>query len=84
MAQLGYREIVAIATEPGILYRDMFRSEPIPDVWEGVSIHIIRPDTDLATMGTDFTEVSEEGMVRVYEYGKEKGREFLQAYTHGR
>jgi hypothetical protein len=78
MAQLGYDEVIAIATEPGALYRDMFCSEPIPGDWQGVPIHIIRPDVDLATMGTDFIDVTEEGMVAVYEYGKEKGREFLQ------
>jgi hypothetical protein len=77
MAQLGYNEVVAIGTEPGALYRDMFRREPIPERWEGASIHIIRPDVDLATMGADFTDVTEEGLLAVYEYGKEKGREFL-------
>ena len=80
MAQQGYREVIAIATEPGELYRDMFRSERIPDVWEGVPIHVIRPDRDVAEMGTDFTGASEEGMVAVYGYGEEKGREFLATW----
>jgi len=79
MAQRGYDEVIAIANEPGALYRDMFQSEPIPAVWEGVPIHIIRPDRDPAEMGADFTEVSEEGLVAVYEYGKEKGRAFLES-----
>ncbi|MFL5628956.1 MAG: hypothetical protein ACJ788_25530 [Ktedonobacteraceae bacterium] len=77
MAQQGYQEVIAIATEPGILYRDIFQSEPIPTTYAGVPIHIVRPDIDLASTGTDFTSMTEEGMVVVYAYGKEKGREFL-------
>ncbi len=81
MAQQGYAEVIAIATEPGPLYRDIFRSEPIPDVWQGISIHVIRPDRDPGEMGAGFTDMTEEGMVAVYEYGKEKGREFLADLT---
>jgi len=77
MAQQGYAEVIAIATEPGQLYRDIFHSEPVPDFWQGVSINVIRPDRDPGEMGTGFTDMTEEGMVAVYEYGKEKGREFL-------
>jgi len=77
MVQAGYREVIAVATEPGELYRDIFGREPVPEVWEGASIHIIRPQKDLVGMGVNFTEVSAEGMVEVYEYGMEKGREFV-------
>ena len=71
MAQQGYAEVIAVATEPGPLYRDIFRSEPIPDVWQGVLIHVIRPYRDPGEMGAGFTDMTEEGMVAVYEYGKE-------------
>src|SRR6266849_6850323 len=48
MAQAGYGEVIAVATEPGELYyRDIFGREPIPDVWEGAPIHVIRPERDL-------------------------------------
>lgn len=77
MAQQGYTEVIAVATEPGPLYRDIFRSELIPDVWQGVPIHVIRPERGPGEMGAGFTDVTEEGMVAVYEYGKEKGKEFL-------
>src|SRR5947209_11241276 len=80
LAQMGYREVIAIATEPGPLYRDIFQSTPIPSNWEGTPIHIIQPDIDPAQQGVDFTSMAEEGMVAVYEYGKEKGREFLMAF----
>src|SRR6266702_8027509 len=63
MARWGYREVIAIATEPGTLYRDIFQSEPIPSTWQGVPIHLIQPGIDPAKLGADFTEVSDEGLV---------------------
>ncbi len=81
MVQAGYGEVIAVATEPGELYRDIFGREPIPDVWEGAPIYVIRPARDLVEMGVNFTEVSEEGMVAVYEYGMEKGKEFVYRWN---
>ncbi len=78
MAQRGYREIIAISNEPGVLYRDIFQSEAIPDDWQGVPIHIIRPEIDPATMGADFTDVTDEGLVAGYKHGLEIGREFVK------
>src|SRR6266705_3107413 len=77
MVQAGYGEVIAVATEPGELYRDIFGREPIPEVREGAPIYVIRPERDLVEMGVNFTDVSEEGMVAVYEHGMEKGREFV-------
>ena len=82
MAQAGYQTVIAIATEPGPLYRDIFQSEPVPDRWEGTSIHIIRPAIDPARLGAGFTELTDEGLVAAYEHGKEKGREFLSSMHH--
>jgi predicted acylesterase/phospholipase RssA len=80
MAQQGYREVIAIATEPGVLYHDIFQSEPIPSDWNGVPIHIIRPDIDPATFGADYTDVTDEGLVAGYEHGIKKGQEFLASW----
>lgn len=80
MAQQGYREVIAIATEPGELYRDIFQSEPIPSIWEGVSIHIIRPSIDPAKLGADFTDITDEGLVAGYEHGLEIGRAFVEEW----
>ncbi len=80
MAQQGYREVIAIATEPGELYRDIFQSEPIPFVWEGVPIHIIRPSIDPALLGADFTDITGEGLVAGYEHGLEIGRAFVEEW----
>jgi hypothetical protein len=80
MARRGYRTVIAVVNEPGPVYTDMFQNALIPDEWNGIPIHIIQPDRDLATMGADFTTVTEAGLVSVYDYGKTKGREFLQTY----
>jgi len=82
MAERGYAEVIAVATEPGTLYRDIFQSEVIPAIWQGIPIHSIRPDKDPAEMGVGFTDVTEEGMVAVYEHGKEKGREFVEKWIN--
>ena len=80
LARQGYREVIAIATEPGVLYRDIFQSEPIPDSWEGTPIHIIRPEIDPAIMGADFTNVTDEGLVAGYQHGLEVGRKFVERW----
>ena len=80
LAQQGYNEVIAIVTEPGVLYRDIFQSEPISSSWNSVPIHIIRPDIDPATMGADFTDVTDEGLVAGYAHGMEKGREFVEKW----
>ncbi len=80
MARHGYREVIAIATEPGVLYRDIFQSEPIPLVWQDAPIHIIRPTIDPAKLGADFTDVTDEGLVAGYEHGLEIGRMFVEEW----
>ena len=80
MARHGYREVIAIATEPGVLYRDIFQSEPVPFVWQDVPIHIIRPTIDPAKLGADFTDVTDEGLVAGYEHGLEIGRAFVEEW----
>lgn len=82
MAQAGYQEIIAIATEPGALHRDIFQREAIPESYNGAPIHIIRPQIDPASLGADFTEVTDEGLVAGYAHGLEVGRTFLEEW-HG-
>ncbi len=77
MAERGYKEVIAIATEPGILYHDLFQIEEIPSNFQGVPIHIIQPDFDLKELGVDFTDATAEWLLAVYQHGEEKGKEFL-------
>ena len=77
MIDAGYKEVIAISNEPGIFYRDMFGLEVIPENYQGIDIHIIKPDIDLKEMGVDFTNATLEGLSKVYQHGEEKGKEFL-------
>ncbi|MEM9926349.1 MAG: hypothetical protein AAF915_21790 [Cyanobacteria bacterium P01_D01_bin.50] len=77
MIDAGYKEVIAISNEPGILDRDMFGKMAIPASYQGISIHIIKPDTDPKEMGVDFTNATPDGLLHVYKHGQEKGQEFL-------
>lgn len=77
MVALGYSPVIAIWTEAGPLYRDIFGDQIVPDVMDGVPIHVIRPDMDLTEIGVDFTQCSDEGLGAAFRHGEEKGREFL-------
>ncbi|WP_310481268.1 hypothetical protein [Chamaesiphon sp. VAR_48_metabat_403] len=77
MVAAGYSETIAIANEPGTMYRDMFHIEPIPRQVRDVRIHIIRPDVHLKELGVDFTKATPAGLVSVYHHGRDKGLEFV-------
>ncbi|MCC3405553.1 MAG: hypothetical protein JGK17_08160 [Microcoleus sp. PH2017_10_PVI_O_A] len=77
MVDIGYKEVIAIANEPGLLYRDICQIEPLPNVWKNTSIRTIQPDLDPKILGVDFTSATAEGLMSLYRHGEEKGREFL-------
>ena len=77
MVERGYKRVIAIATEPGNLYRDLFQQEVIPKQHKQVPIHQIQPDTDLKELGVDFFQTTPEGLSAVYQHGLDKGKEFL-------
>lgn len=78
MVDAGYKEIIAIFNEPGMLYRDMFQIEEIPGSHDGANIHTIQPDINLVDLGVNFTDASSEGLIAAYQHGEEKGKDFLQ------
>ena len=77
MVDRGYQEVMAIATEPGNLYRDLFGQEVIRDRYRQVPVHQIKPDINLKELGVDFFQATPEGISAVYQHGLDKGREFL-------
>lgn len=77
LAEKGYDEVIAIATTPGDLYRDLFGTQVVPGTWAGARIQVIAPDVDPKTLGADFTDATHEGMHAVFEHGMAKGRAFL-------
>ncbi len=76
MIDLGYAQVVAVATEP-TLYRDIMQDRPIPTSWRGRPIHIIRPEFDPASRGVNYTRADEAGLVLVYQHGREQALSFL-------
>jgi len=80
MVEKGYQEVIAIANEPGILYRDFFGLETIPNRYQDIPIYLIQPDVDPKTLGVDFTKASEEGLTALYRHGEEKGQQFISRY----
>jgi hypothetical protein len=77
MADAGYHEVIAIAPDPGPVYRDLARTEALPETRRGVPIHMVRPDADPSNVGVDYADATEAGLVEVYWRGEEQGREFL-------
>ncbi len=80
MVDLGSTQVIAISTEAGEAYRDIFADETIPSELNGVPIHLIRPQYDLKTIGVDFTSCTEDGLVTAFEHGEEVGRDFLNGW----
>ena len=81
MVEAGYQTVIAIANEPGKLYRDMFQLEEIPGNYQGVNIHIIRPDVDPQELGVNFTDATPEGLSALYKHGEEIGKRMLADLT---
>jgi hypothetical protein len=77
LADSGYQNIIAIATEPGEITKDFFSGKPIGNKWYNSSIYWIKPEMNLKEFGVDFTKASKEGIEKVFEYGIEKGKEFI-------
>lgn len=78
LAQLGCDRVIAIATEPGELYRNLFGTEIIPSMWQNVAIKIVKPDLNLKELGVDFTSASNKGFELAYQHGQDKGQEFIK------
>jgi predicted acylesterase/phospholipase RssA len=78
LAERGYDTVIAIATEPGVFYRDLFQDRPVPHSHNGARIIHVQPDTDPKDMGVDFTRATEKGIADLYQHGIEKGRMVVQ------
>ena len=78
LADKGYQKIIAIATEPGKITRDFFSNEPIGNRWNNSFIYWIKPEMNLKELGVDFTKASKEGIEKAFEYGIDKGNEFIK------
>ncbi|NJL94490.1 MAG: hypothetical protein HC915_12595 [Anaerolineae bacterium] len=80
VAALGYDAVIAVYTEPGTIYRDLFQQTTLPQFAYGVPIYPIQPEVDLATLGAHFTECSDEGVEAAYRHGEAMGVRFLEQW----
>jgi hypothetical protein len=79
LAQRGCDKVVAISPEEGQVYRDFFRAEKLPSSYGNVPILTVQPPWDLAEIGVNHVNVTEEGLEKAYELGLRAGTEFLQS-----
>ena len=80
LAEEGYKNIIAIATEPGDIYKDFFSDVPINDEVSGSKVYWIKPEENLKNLGVDFTKAAKDGIENVFTYGIILGDKFIQQY----
>lgn len=69
MAERGFDAILAIATEPAPVARDLFGTAVLPEEWNGVPIVTVCPARDLKEIGVDFQHATVEGLERAFAEG---------------
>jgi predicted acylesterase/phospholipase RssA len=79
LAQRGCDRVIAISPEAGQVYRDFFQTEKMPSSYGKIPILIVQPLLNLAEIGVDYMNVTEEGLEKAYELGLRAGTEFLQS-----
>jgi predicted patatin/cPLA2 family phospholipase len=79
LAQRGCDKVIAISPEAGQVYRDFFQAEKLPSSYGKIPILIVQPLLNLAEIGVDYINVTEEGLEKAYELGLRAGTEFLQS-----
>ena len=69
MADRGFDAVLAIATEPAPVARDLFGTTLLPCKWNGVPIVTVCPPRDLKDIGVDFNHASREGLQQAFTEG---------------
>lgn len=77
MSALAYRDVIAITSDPGPIYRDIFRTQAIPEMSWRSRIRIIRPTMDPKTLGVDETSAAEKGLMALFDHGLDRGLQFV-------
>jgi hypothetical protein len=69
MADREFDAVLAIATEPAPVHRDLFGTTPLPVEWNGVPIVMVCPQRDLKDIGVDFQHASMDGLEHAFTEG---------------
>lgn len=78
LTELGYKNILCICTEKDKVVYDLFSDEEIPSLLNGAKIEFIKPDCELKNMGVDFYTITGDGLDRVFEYGYNRGIDYIK------
>lgn len=81
MVEAGYQKVIAITNEPGMVTSDMFGLKEIPETYQNVDIHIVKPDMNSTEFGVDFTSATPSGLSVFYQHGIEKGKDIAKDIT---
>jgi len=79
LARRGCDRVIAISPDEGQVYRDFFRAEKMPASHGNTPILIVQPLLNLAEIGVNHVNVTDEGLEKAYELGLRAGAEFLQS-----
>ena len=79
MAELGFDAVLAIATEPAPVARDLFGTRLVPEEWNGVPIVTVCPRRDLKDIGVDFQHASRDGLEQAFTEGIAAAQSTLSA-----
>ncbi|MFD4372337.1 hypothetical protein [Streptomyces sp. NPDC058486] len=79
VAATGVTDLIVIGADPFPVFRDIYASEEIADgsTLDGATVHVIKPDEDLKTLGVDYAAASPEGLTSAYDLGLAAGHRFL-------
>ena len=77
LAAMEYREVIAIGSETGPIYRDIFHSSVIPEMAWRSRVRVIRPAISPKSMGVEETAATEHGLISLYDHGLDQGLRFI-------
>ncbi len=80
LAEKGYKNIIAIATEPGDIYKDFFSDEPFNNEVSDSRVYWIKPEENLKNLGVDFTKAAKYGIENVFTYEITLGDKFIRQH----
>ncbi|MBM3451276.1 MAG: hypothetical protein FJX78_09945 [Armatimonadetes bacterium] len=71
--------IVAVVTDPGPVYSDLFRERVLPESRERCDLWLIRPAMDLSEIGVDVMNGTTEGLMTAVRHGELQAETFLRS-----
>ena len=83
MAERGFDAVLAIATEPAPVARDLFGTAVLPEECNGAPIVTVCPPRDLKDIGVDFNHASKSGLEQAFAEGIAEGIAAAQSTMSG-